>query len=75
MQRLPNGWEAHVGLRLREFRQAAGMNEAQLAAKVGQDETTIKQTETGERRVSASELWDICVVLNLKPHQVFEGGI
>lgn len=74
MQTLPDGWEGHVGLRLREFRLALGMNEAQLAAKVGQDEAMIKLYETGERRVSAKELWDICTVLNLKPYQVFQDG-
>ncbi len=73
MQTLPEGWESQVGLRLREFRQAAGMSEAQLASKLGQEEATIRLNETGERRVSAKELWDICAVLNLKPYQVFEG--
>ena len=72
MQTLPNGWESQVGLRLREFRKAAGLDEAQFAKKIGQDEATVKLTETGQRSVSAKELWEICAVLNLKPYQVFE---
>jgi DNA-binding XRE family transcriptional regulator len=74
MQVLPDGWERDVGVRLRDLRRLAGMNQAQLAAKVGQDEATIKLNESGERRVSANELWDICAALNLQPYQVFEGG-
>ncbi len=75
MQEPPgNEWERDIGRRLREIREVTGMTEAELAARIGQKPAVIEAIESGSRRVTASELWDLCSVLNSKPHEFFENG-
>ncbi len=69
-----NTTNKQFGRRLKEFRDAANMTEAQLAALIGQDEETIVKIERGSRMASAVELWDISAALDVKPHMFFEDG-
>ena len=69
-----NEWERSIGRRLKKIREVSGMTEAELAARIGQKPSVIEAIESGKRRVTAAELWELCSVLNSKPHEFFEGG-
>lgn len=54
-------------LKLMEFRKAAGLNQTELAKKVGKSVRTIKMWEAGESYPNAEVLWQLCTVLNTDP--------
>lgn len=58
--------DIHVGKRIRHRRWLVGMTQQQLAEKVGIKFQQIQKYETGMNRVSASRLWDISDVLEVK---------
>jgi len=58
--------DIHVGKRIRHRRWLVGMTQQQLAEKVGIKFQQIQKYETGKNRVSASRLWDISDVLDVK---------
>ena len=58
--------DIHVGKRIRHRRWLVGMTQQQLAEKVGIKFQQIQKYETGMNRVSASRLWDISDVLDVK---------
>ena len=59
------------GRRLKEFREAARMSEAELASRIGQDIARVNEMEMGGKIASAMELWDICIALDVEPHEFF----
>jgi transcriptional regulator with XRE-family HTH domain len=69
-----NDQERSIGRRLKEIREVSGMTEAELAARIGQKPSVVEAIESGRRRVTAAELWELCSALNSKPHEFFEGG-
>ncbi len=66
--------ERSIGRRLKKIREVAGMTEAELAARIGQKPSVVQAIESGERQVTAAELWELCSALNSKPHEFFEGS-
>ncbi len=50
--------------KLRELRKKKQLTQAQLAAKIGVDQTLISKIETCERRIDVIELKNICSALN-----------
>jgi transcriptional regulator with XRE-family HTH domain len=54
-----------VGFRVRELRQAAGLTQAQLAAKCGLHRTFIGSVERGERNVALLSLRRIAAALRV----------
>ncbi|MGR3514368.1 MAG: helix-turn-helix domain-containing protein [Paracoccaceae bacterium] len=65
-------FRTNFGRRLKALRKAAAMDPVQLADEVGHDVTTIRELESGEKFVSAVELWDFCAAFDRKPHEFFE---
>lgn len=65
--------DRHVGGKLQEFREAFGLSQDQLAEKLGRDPDIIRQSEEGKRRISADELWQLCVILDVQPNSFFQG--
>ncbi len=65
--------DIHVGKRIRHRRWQVGMTQQQLAEKVGIKFQQIQKYETGMNRVSASRLWDISDVLDVKICFFFSG--
>lgn len=61
----------HVGQKLREFRQASGLSKAQIARKLGYAQNVVDQIEEGKHSVTADELWDMCIVLEVSPSAFF----
>ena len=64
----------HFGQRMKKIREAARMSEAQLAAHIGQGVERIREMEAGGKIASAGELWDICIALDVEPHEFFADG-
>ena len=56
---------AEVGARVREARLAVGWDQSQLAQKLGIDRTSVVRIESGERRVSALELYRLAEALQV----------
>ncbi|MEM6385590.1 MAG: helix-turn-helix transcriptional regulator [Pseudomonadota bacterium] len=71
----PEETQRHNGERLRALREAVGMTQTDLAARVGQTSDNIHLFEQGERRITASELWAICAAMNKRPHEFFDGEV
>jgi transcriptional regulator with XRE-family HTH domain len=65
--------DLYVGRRLRSFRLAAGMGQADLAAVVGVTFQQIQKYETGGNRISASKLYEIANALGTDIGAFFEG--
>lgn len=65
--------DIHVGKRIRHRRWQVGITQQQLAEKVGIKFQQIQKYETGMNRVSASRLWDISDVLDVKICFFFNG--
>ncbi|QHQ35587.1 helix-turn-helix domain-containing protein [Algicella marina] len=65
--------DVHVGKRIRHRRWMLGMTQQQLGEAVGIKFQQIQKYETGMNRVSASRLWDIGQVLDVRIAFFFEG--
>src|SRR5438105_216185 len=58
------GTQADLGRRIADARMEAGMTQADLAARIGLERTALVRVESGERKVSATELVTIAGVLD-----------
>ncbi|MHC3460811.1 helix-turn-helix domain-containing protein [Streptomyces flavovirens] len=56
---------AEVGERIAEARLAAGLNQGELASRVGLDRTALVRTEAGDRRITALELFHLAEALGV----------
>ncbi|MDH6138228.1 MULTISPECIES: helix-turn-helix domain-containing protein [Kitasatospora] len=54
-----------IGERVAEARQAAGVNQGELAMRLGLDRTALVRIESGERKISAMELFQIAEALGV----------
>ncbi len=59
--------------KLVEMRKAAGMNQRQLAEKLGRERSFIARVEVGERRVDLVEFFWICRVCGESPEKAARG--
>jgi transcriptional regulator with XRE-family HTH domain len=55
-----------------EARHGAGILQADLAARVGKDQSYISNIERCQRRVDVVEFYDLAVALNIKPAVLFK---
>jgi transcriptional regulator with XRE-family HTH domain len=69
----PHPIDIYVGSRIRHQRALAGLNQTQLAMKVGVTFQSIQKYERGTNRVSASRLQQIATALNVPVSQFFDG--
>jgi transcriptional regulator with XRE-family HTH domain len=65
--------DAHVGERLRQRRLLLGLNQMQLAERIGVSFQQLQKYELGKNRVSASRLWEIAQALRVPVGFFFEG--
>jgi transcriptional regulator with XRE-family HTH domain len=56
---------------LREAREAAGLRQADLAERLGRDQTFVSLYEVGQRRIDVVEFRRIALALGLDPVQLF----
>ncbi len=69
----PHPIDVHVGARIRHRRAMLGLNQTDLALRVGVTFQSIQKYERGTNRVSASRLQEIAGVLNVPVSHFFEG--
>jgi transcriptional regulator with XRE-family HTH domain len=69
----PHPIDVHVGARIRHRRAVVGLNQTELALKVGVTFQSIQKYERGANRVSASRLQEIAGVLGVPVSHFFEG--
>lgn len=50
---------------IREIRIEAGLTQAELARRIGRDQTLISKYESGERRLDILEIREICQVIGI----------
>lgn len=53
-------------------RKEAGIHQADLAAKLGKDQSFVSNIERGQRRVDLIEFFAICKAINLNPVVTYE---
>lgn len=66
------GEHRHLVAVLVEARQASGLTQAELAAKVGKDQSFVSIIERGQRRVDVLEFVALARAMNADPTQLFE---
>jgi transcriptional regulator with XRE-family HTH domain len=69
----PHPIDIHVGARIRHRRAIVGLNQTELALKVGVTFQSIQKYESGANRVSASRLQEIARILDVPVSHFFEG--
>jgi transcriptional regulator with XRE-family HTH domain len=69
----PHPIDIHVGARIRHRRAVLGLNQTELAERVGVTFQSIQKYERGTNRVSASRLQEIAEVLSVPISHFFEG--
>lgn len=68
---MPHHVDIHVGHRLREFRERAGMPQKKLAKQLGISFQQVQKYESGANRISASKLHEVCAVFHVQPNDFF----
>lgn len=66
------GEHRHLVAVLVEARQASGLTQAELAARVGKDQSFVSIIERGQRRVDVLEFVALARAMNADPTQLFE---
>ena len=66
------GEHRHLVAVLVEARQASGLTQAELAARVGKDQSFVSIIERGQRRVDVLEFVALARAMNADPIQLFE---
>lgn len=59
-----------IGVKLREFRLAAGFSQVQLGAAIGRSYVQIQKYESGANRIAVATLIHICRALELNPMDI-----
>lgn len=65
--------DVHLGARVREGRLKIGMSQSQLARLIGLSYQQVQKEEKGQNRISASQLFQIAMALELPIEFFFEG--
>lgn len=52
---------------LRSARQAAGVTQEEVAARLGVPRSTVTKWETGQQRIDVLEFWSLCEVMEVDP--------
>lgn len=72
MRNSRNSIDAYVGCRLQERRVRMGLSRERLGEKVGLTGQQIQKYETGANRISASKIYEIAKILQVKPSYFFD---
>jgi transcriptional regulator with XRE-family HTH domain len=70
--RSANAIDAYIGARMRERRLALNISQNQLGKELAVSLQQIQKYESGENRVSAARLFDICKAFNVSLSSMFE---
>jgi transcriptional regulator with XRE-family HTH domain len=69
--RSPTAIDTYIGAQIRKRRLALKMRQAQLAKALRITRQQMQKYETGENRVTAARLYEICKVLNVRITSMF----
>lgn len=61
-----------IGSRIRKYREARGLSQKQLAARLGVSNSRVSNWEQGVNRPDADILADICTALEVSPSQLLD---
>ena len=61
-----------LGLNIAYYRKAKGLSQIQLAEKINISRTHMSRIETADCAVSLDVVFNICNVLEIKPHKLFD---
>jgi transcriptional regulator with XRE-family HTH domain len=70
--RAPTAVDAYIGAQMRDRRTALDISQTALGEKLGVTFQQIQKYESGENRVSAARLFEICEVLDVSLASMFE---
>ena len=70
---VPDPVDIHVGGQIRTRRLLLGMNQEELAQRLGLTFQQVQKYESGANRVSASRLWEIAAILKMPIGYFFPG--
>jgi transcriptional regulator with XRE-family HTH domain len=70
---VPDPIDVHVGSQIRTRRLLLGMNQEELAQRLGLTFQQVQKYESGANRVSASRLWEIAAILKMPIRYFFPG--
>jgi transcriptional regulator with XRE-family HTH domain len=70
---VPDPIDVHVGGQIRTRRLLLGMNQEELAQRLGLTFQQVQKYESGANRVSASRLWEIAAILKMPIGYFFPG--
>jgi DNA-binding transcriptional regulator YiaG len=70
--RSPTAIDAYIGEQIRKRRLALKMHIPQLAKALRVTKQQVQKYETGQNRVSAARLYEICSVLNIRITSMFK---
>jgi transcriptional regulator with XRE-family HTH domain len=70
---VPDPIDVHVGSQIRTRRLLLGMNQEELAQRLGLTFQQVQKYESGANRVSASRLWEIAAILKMPIGYFFPG--
>ena len=72
VDRVRNPVDVHVGSRVRMRRVSVGMSKDELGEAVGVSDKVMGQYESGEARIGAKLLYELCILLNCSATLFFE---
>jgi transcriptional regulator with XRE-family HTH domain len=61
-----------VGENVRRHREAAGLSQEELAARMGVDQGYVSSLEAGRRNPTILTMWHVAVALEVQPASLFE---
>ena len=70
--RSPTFIDVYIGAHIRKHRLARDLGQQPLAKKLGVTKQQLQKYETGENRVTAARLYEICKTLNVRIGSMFE---
>lgn len=62
-----------LGQRLRDSREERGWTRGQLGDVIDVSVSTVQHMEDGSSRIPATRLWQLCVALDIRPADMFDG--
>ena len=65
--------DAYIGYRLKRLRRGKELSQTALGRGVNISFQQIQKYELGKNRISASRLWQFCVLLDVTPSYFFDG--
>ena len=61
-----------VGENVRRYREAAGLSQEGLAARIGVDQGYVSKLEAGQRNPTIVTVWHVAKALDVKPSDLFQ---